>query len=522
MHAKPSGQAIERTAVLLAGRYRIEGRLGAGAMGVVWLAHDERLDRLVAVKQLWPGPVQNGDAAQRVMREGRIAARLRHPHVVIVHDVTEHEGQPVLVMEYVPSRSLATVLAEQGALPPATVAGIGAQAASGLAAAHAAGVVHRDIKPGNLLVGDDGAVKIVDFGISRAADDIAITQAGVVPGTPAYLAPEVVQGQIPTPDSDVYSLGSTLYAAVEGRSPFGEDADNVIAVLRRVADGRIPPPARAGDLTPVLTAMLSPDSAQRPTSSQLVEALQAVADGRPAAPALLGPGAARTQPVVTTAATMPALPGHGAGGTRLDIPADPSTTEAIARPRTSRRALILALVAAVVVAVVLLITLPGGDRPDGGPSAQEPARTAAPAPAAITNAVSAYYALLPAHPDQAWTHLAPALQNQGFTAYRAYWSSIRGLTVTSPPRVTGADTAIVSLRLTLANGSVVDETHQLVLVFTGSVPLITTDTIATTSTPSAPSAAPATTPKQDQQGNDHSGDHSGGKKDKTKKNGHDG
>ncbi|WP_433870220.1 serine/threonine-protein kinase [Saccharopolyspora sp. CA-218241] len=177
---------------LIAGRYRLEQRIGSGAMGVVWRAVDERLHRTVAVKLLivQPGytPEETEEARQRTMREGRIAARLQHQNAIVVFDTAEDEGQPVLVMEYLPSQSLATVISEHGVLPPMQVAKIGLQVAGALAAAHMAGIVHRDLKPGNILLGDNGMAKITDFGISRAIGDVAVTKSGILAGTPAYLA----------------------------------------------------------------------------------------------------------------------------------------------------------------------------------------------------------------------------------------------------------------------------------------------------------------------------------------------
>ncbi|MDQ3761030.1 MAG: serine/threonine protein kinase, partial [Actinomycetota bacterium] len=213
-------------------------------MGVVWQAMDERLERLVAVKQLLLrldlSPRETDEARARALREARIAARLQHPNAIVVYDVAEHEGEPCLVMEYLPSRSLAAVLSERCCLPVAEVASIGRQIASALAAAHAAQIVHRDVKPGNILITDDGTAKITDFGVSRAAGDVTVTQTGIMAGTPAYLAPEVARGQVPTPASDVFSLGATLYAALEGRAPFG-DSDNPLALLHAVAGGQVEP-----------------------------------------------------------------------------------------------------------------------------------------------------------------------------------------------------------------------------------------------------------------------------------------
>jgi serine/threonine protein kinase len=263
----------------VAGRYRLDRRIGMGAMGVVWQGRDERLNRLVAVKKLLPRPgrplAETARAVARCLREGRIAARLHHPNVTTVFDVVDEDGVPCLVMEYLPSRSLATAVTEAGSLAPAEVAAIGAQVAAALAAAHAAGIVHRDITPANILLGDDGSVKLTDFGISRAADDATATKTGTVAGTPAYMAPEVALGADPTPASDVFSLGSTLYTAVEGQPPFGRQP-NTLALLHAVAGGEIKPPQRSGPLTDVLTALLAADPRARPTASAARELLRGV------------------------------------------------------------------------------------------------------------------------------------------------------------------------------------------------------------------------------------------------------
>jgi serine/threonine protein kinase len=284
---------------LVAGRYRLVHRIGTGAMGVVWTAHDERLNRTVAVKRLLlqPGlpPEEQAEAVARCMREGRIAARLHHPNAISVFDVVDEDGAPCLIMEYLPSKSLAMVMSERGPLPAREVARIGAQSAAALAAAHAAGIVHRDVKPGNILLGDDGTVKITDFGISRASDDVTVTKTGMIAGTPAYLAPEAAVGNDPTPGSDVFSLGSTLYAAVEGEPPFGL-TENTLQLLHAVAAGRINPPQLAGPLTGVLVAMLAADPEQRPSTSRSRDLLHAVAMGEvPDVPLPLASGTRQTE-----------------------------------------------------------------------------------------------------------------------------------------------------------------------------------------------------------------------------------
>ncbi|MFI6365511.1 serine/threonine-protein kinase [Nocardia sp. NPDC050630] len=292
---------------LIAGRYRLTDPIGTGAMGVVWRATDVRLRRTVAVKQLLLAPglsrSQAMEAKLRAMREGRIAARLHHPNAITVFDVAEEDGQPWLVMEYMNAPSLAAKLAGKRTLAPTEVARIGAQAAGALAAAHDAGIMHRDVKPANLLVGDDGTVKITDFGISRAVGDVTVTATGFLAGTPAYLAPEVARGENPEPASDVFALGSTLYAAVEGSPPFGE-GDNALAVLHAAARAQIPPPRRAGELGPVLMRLLAASIDGRPNMREAKEALEAVAAGR-------------TPALVSTPTVTKVMPAPGADATTV-------------------------------------------------------------------------------------------------------------------------------------------------------------------------------------------------------------
>ena len=271
----------------VAGRYLVRSRLGGGAMGAVWLARDELLGREVAVKQVLIPVGSDPEAAtghrDAAMREGRIAARISHPHAVSVYDMVDDGGTPWLVMEYLPSRSLAQVLADRGTLPVQQTAQIGAQVADALIATHAAGVVHRDVKPGNILIGEggrsEGLVKITDFGISRARGDVSLTQTGVVKGTPAYLAPEVARGQEPDEASDVFSLGATLFACLEGTPPFGM-TENPLEMLYRVAGGDFQRPRNAGALTRPLMRMLNNDPAKRPSMTDVRDQLARLAAGR--------------------------------------------------------------------------------------------------------------------------------------------------------------------------------------------------------------------------------------------------
>ncbi len=348
---------------LISGRYRLADPIGSGAMGVVWRASDVRLRRTVAVKQLLLAPgltkAQALEAKMRAMREGRIAARLHHQNAVTVFDVAEEDGQPWLVMEYVDAPSLAAVMRDKGPLEPREVARIGAKVAAALAAAHDAGIVHRDVKPANILVADNGTVKITDFGISRAVGDVTVTSTGFLAGTPAYLSPEIARGEDPEPPSDVFALGSTLYAAVEGAPPFGE-GDNPLAVLHSVVSGKVSTPERAGDLGPVLMSLLAADSAARPTMREAQQALEAVAEGRShglataATKILPNPGAD-----ATTVLTTPETSAAGAAPTaRTAVPPEkPGLTR-------DRRIWLAAAAAIAVVAVIVgLVTTSGSDEP---------------------------------------------------------------------------------------------------------------------------------------------------------------
>jgi serine/threonine protein kinase len=264
---------------LIAGRYRLVNRIASGGMGIVWQAWDELLQRPVALKQLRPQPglsdAETELISQRAMREARITARLHHQHAVPVYDVVEYDGQPCLIMQYLPSTSLQTIVNDRGPLPPSEAARIGGQIAAALAAAHAAGIVHRDVKPGNVLITEDGTAKITDFGISHALGDTTLTSTGMVTGTPAYLAPEVARGDESDFSSDVFSLGATLYAATEGAPPFGND-QNPMAVLHKVASGQVNPPHRSGALTPLLQRMLAADPGARPPMIDVAHTLTAL------------------------------------------------------------------------------------------------------------------------------------------------------------------------------------------------------------------------------------------------------
>ena len=358
---------IEKGA-LVAGRYRLIEQVGSGAMGVVWKAQDERLGRTVAIKRLVVryalSETMTEETRRRAMREARIAARLQHRNAIALFDVAEHEGDPILVMEFLPSKSLSAVLEERGTLTPAEAAEIGAQVAEAIAAAHAVGIAHRDIKPGNILLADNGTVKITDFGISRALDDGTVTtQTGMLAGTPAYLAPEIARGDESTRASDVFSLGSTLYHAVEGRPPFGTNT-NPLALLHAVASGNVPPPRNAGALAPTLMSLMRVDPSERPSMQEAAAALAGTSTEPLPTPPVRSAPKTPPRPVIAANPTPP----------RPVVPAQP--TAAFTRPPAaapaqagpSRKNLMIVGAVALVVLVGTLVTvlmLTGKDDPGG-------------------------------------------------------------------------------------------------------------------------------------------------------------
>jgi len=267
---------------LLAGRYRLDRPIGRGAMGVVWRGRDELLERAVAVKEVRvPAAVTPADAEvvrQRTLREAKTAARLNHPGVVTVFDVFEEDGSPWIVMEFVQARALDQVVTEDGPLPPLAAARVGECLLSALSAAHSAGVLHRDVKPGNVLLGQDGRAVLTDFGIATFAGDPALTQVGMVVGSPGFTAPERLRGQPATPASDLWSLGATLYAAVEGRGPF-ERTGGAVAIMAGVVSEKAPRAPSAGPLMPVIEALLRAEPAERPDTATAARLLAEAAAG---------------------------------------------------------------------------------------------------------------------------------------------------------------------------------------------------------------------------------------------------
>jgi serine/threonine protein kinase len=256
---------------VIADRYALIAPLGRGGMGVVWRAQDAVLGREVAIKEVvFPAAMPEQErrpARARVMREARAAARLNHPAAVTLYDVVQDQGVTFIVMELVNAPTLADLVREGGPLPVERVAGIGVQVAGALEAAHQAGIVHRDVKPGNVMVGERGTAKLADFGIASVQGDPQLTSTGLVIGSPAYMAPEQARGEASGPPADFWALGATLFYAVEGQPPF--DCGTSIATLAAVVNDPPRRPERAGPLTPLLTALLDKDPTSRPTGPKV-------------------------------------------------------------------------------------------------------------------------------------------------------------------------------------------------------------------------------------------------------------
>ncbi|HXT43430.1 MAG TPA: protein kinase [Pseudonocardiaceae bacterium] len=512
---------------LIAGRYRLVSRLGSGAMGVVWQARDERLHRTVALKQLLLplrlSEVDAEEASRRAMREGRITARLQHPNAIAVYDVVEHEGQPCLVMEYVRSSSLATVLSAQGVLRPDEVARIGSQIASALAAARKVGIVHRDIKPGNVLLAEDGTVKITDFGVSHAVGDVTVTATGMLAGTPAYLAPEVAQGHSAGYSSDVFSLGATLYTALEGMPPFGVNT-NAIALLHQVASGEIIPPRRSGPLTPVLLQLLQRNPDQRPTMQQARDALATLAaslagrQGDLSSPAPPLPRHDRPfEPVPQPQKALIQAPTLGETITPLrptgmDAPAGRAVAEGDHHGWSRRRKLLTGVMTVVLLAAGVLVgvlishgnvtganvTAPTSGLPQSPqplPTPAEPSSTTPVKPTTVPSspqdtpeqlarAITDYYALVPGNLPAAWGRLTADYQQShagGFTGYQNFWNPVQRVTVFD---VTAKQGSVVDATIDyfFKDGRVVEERTSYGLVADGGLWKIGSSSVSSSQT----------------------------------------
>ncbi len=516
---------------VIAGRYTVERAIGHGGMGTVWLCRDDLLGRMVAVKQVGTLPDESTSDVNRALREARSSAALNHPNVVRIYDAIEDGDHNWLVMEYVQARTLAEILVEEGPLDPLRVARIAAQAADGLAAAHARGTMHRDVKPGNILVGADDHVKIMDFGISRThGGDDRLTRSGLVMGTPAYFAPEIARGEEPGLPADVWALGATIYRAVEGRAPYPEQS-NAIVLLNLIASESVPPPERAGVLTEPIGRMLDRDPVSRWSMADAAHVLHRLLEQQAgSAPQHTVAFAAPipTAETVTPAATPDPTP-EPVPVAAVEPEPTPVATPTRARPVpvTPRRrpgwllpVLAALLLLGAIVAGALLLVDDGDDvtptAGDGGTSTStpDPADTASPDPttdpsepttppteeespseeptveepteevppaeegstATDTGAFAEeYYGYLPSDTKSAYSLLSEGYRaGTSYGAYKGFWRTISAVSVSGTEAVD--DTTVdVALTYTSADGAVEDEVRRLYLEDTGDGYLIASD-----------------------------------------------
>lgn len=446
----------------IASRYDVVREVGRGGMGSVWLCSDQVLGRDVAVKQMSGIPGETTPQVARALREARSSAALNHPNVVSIFDVVEEDDRIWLVMEYLPGRTLAQIIKEDGALPATEVAAIGAQVADGLAAAHERGTVHRDVKPSNILVTDDGRAKISDFGIARTLGEEQLTQTGLMSGTPLYFSPELARGADPAPSADVWALGASLYAAIEGTPPWPQQ-ENPIAMLVHIANNEPPRPSRTGPLSDVIAQMLVIDPDERLSMREVRDRLRTVAaDPVPEETRLL------SEPVP---ARVPA-PAPTPGVAPPPVATSPTWTDD--RPDRGRRRATIALVACgvVLLATVGVAVALGADDDSARERAEATASTAptdaattgnpdsepssSPEPTSLpsdesseeepveeetetdeTGEVDAagfvadYYGLLPGNTKAAWDMLGESMQGEvgNYGSYQGFWRTIEAVDV---------------------------------------------------------------------------------------------
>ncbi len=366
---------------LLANRYRLDEVIGSGGMGRVWKGSDTLLDRPVAVKELTTPPNLPPHEVEvlrtRMLREARSAAQLSHPSIITVFDVAEEDGRPWIVMELVKGPSLGDLIREDGVLPVARVADIGEQMAAGLSEAHASGIVHRDIKPGNVLIDPKGRAVLTDFGIAHLDGSTHLTSTGLLIGSPSYLAPEIAHGHSATPASDVWSLGVTLFQALEGTLPF--DRPTPVATLTAIVTQELPAPVNAGPMAPLLRELCAKVPQDRPGVDAVRARLRELRDrdggsaaAAPVTPTLVAP-VPDEEPEAEEAvmASAPAAPEPAAGP-----PAPPAAAGRTGgRDRSRRRGLaVVAAVFAVLVVVAgatLFVSRNRGGEPDAGLVSQD-------------------------------------------------------------------------------------------------------------------------------------------------------
>ena len=506
---------------VIAGRYEVVRSIGSGGMGTVWLCRDTVLGREVAVKQIGALP---GDpaAAARAMREARIAASLNDAHAVGVFDVVDENDSHWLVMEYVEGQSLAEKIHEVGALPATRVAAIGSAVASALARAHERGIVHRDIKPGNILIDNAGTPKISDFGIARAHTDDQLTQTGFMTGTPGYLSPELARGGNPNAATDVWALGATLYYAVEGQPPYESQA-NPLATLQAIARGDARPMQKAGPLGGAIAAMMDEDPQSRWDMATASERLGRIAAGDTTMALPAGATFPTTGAAAAAAGATEVLAAPMESTQRLEPPPAPVPAAAAYPPRedTPReggrpRALgwVVALIVLALIGLGIAYALSDGfgtnaPTPGQTTTVTAPAQTETPSKtssstssssssssssttskttttttppksdAQLTRFIESYYRDVTKENkrDDTFAQLTPKMQksSDGREGYETFWSGIKSVDVGDVQA--NADSGVVTAGLTFVrqDDSKSEEIHKLTVVRDGDSWLIDSD-----------------------------------------------
>lgn len=419
-------------------------------MGAVWRAHDTLLGRTVALKRLGGVGTSDGPDRSRAHREATLAARLNEPSVVAVHDLVEDdEGWSWLVMELVSGHTLSHEVAAHGALPATQVASVGRQVADALAAAHAAGIVHRDVKPSNILLTPEGTVKLSDFGIARGDGDDALTRTGHVSGSPAYLPPEVARGERGGPEGDLWSLGASLFHAASGRAPYASpdgEASNAVGTLFRIVHDDPPRLDGNGPLAALVARLMSQDPDRRPTAAETSTALSLVtAEADPDA----------------TQALVPPPPVSDGGTAVMGLPPVPMPTPDLPQPPRrgssgrGRRRIVLPAVGAlaVVLLAAIALSLGGDDSADVADASENGTPPPAPTAEEIDAFVRQYVTTSAADPGAGFALLTEDARDGvgGFEPFQASWVSMPGVTVAAITTDPATGGAAVTLQYTVTS-----------------------------------------------------------------------
>lgn len=447
-------------------------------MGAVWLGRDEVLGRDVAMKRIGVNPGGERPDLERAEREARLAARLNHPHVVAIFDLLVEDDTQWLIMEYVEGVTLSQLVQRDGPLTPDEASPLIWQAADALAAAHAAGIVHRDVKPSNILVTPQGQAKLSDFGIARAEADASLTQTGLVTGSPAYLAPEVASGSTATAASDVWSLGATLFHALSGRPPY-DVGENLLGALYRIVHEDPPRLANAGWLAPLLERTMVRDPAERWSMAQARDFLNASTSGTTVHPAPAAVSPVETSRTQLLPRAVPPAPRTIPTAAPATLPTGPPP---VVRRRPGLATMLVGGAVALSVLLVLWAALSGGGGNDPAddvalpPTSSSPSQGGqetragnpeAPTKAGMQSFIDDYLSTASSDPEAAFTMLTPEFQaaSNGISGYTGFWNTIDTaelVSVSARPKDLSVDYTVVYTR---TDGSQTRDFVSLELVF---------------------------------------------------------